>query len=150
MTTNELAHYPAVLLADILTRATHDAIESALATAGFGDLTRAHGIVFDMIDPGGSRVVDMAKRARISKQGMGQIVTAVERLGYVERHPDPSDARAQLVILTGRGKQAAAAAISGLNEFENRCAETLGDARFAEFKSALIEVTGTLAAEHIR
>lgn len=34
---------------------------------------------------------------------MAQAVEQLERLGYVERRPDPSDRRARLVFLTARG-----------------------------------------------
>ena len=37
------------------------------------------------------------ERAQITKQSMAELVLHLERLGYVERVPDPSDRRAKLV-----------------------------------------------------
>ena len=145
-----VAEYPAVLLVDVLKRAVDDAVMSGLADAGFDDITRAHGVVFEMVDPGGSRVVDMARRARMTKQAMGQLVAAVEELGYVERIPDPSDGRAQLVRVTRRGERAAAAGRNGLERLEREWASVAGDRRFATTHRVLVDLVRATAADHVR
>ena len=73
--------------------------------AEFPELHAAHLVVFQVIDhpPAGTRLTELAERARTSKQAMGQLVDALERAGYVERIPDPSDRRAKRVRLTERG-----------------------------------------------
>lgn len=48
----------------------------------------------------GPRLADLA---RVRKQTMAQAVEQLERLGYVERRPNPKDRRARLVFLTERG-----------------------------------------------
>src|SRR5687768_1131805 len=90
--------YPPTLLVSVLTRLVEDAVARALSAAGFDDLTRAHGIVFEVLDPEGSRSSDMAARARMTKQSMGELVAHLERLGYLLRTPDPFDRRAKLVV----------------------------------------------------
>ena len=51
----------------------------------------------------GTRLTALAESAGMSKQAMGQLVDDLERLGYVERVPDPADGRAKIVRLTRRG-----------------------------------------------
>ena len=52
----------------------------------------------------GSRLVDLAEEARVTKQAMMAIVDDLESRGYVRRIADPTDTRAKLVRLTTRGR----------------------------------------------
>lgn len=142
--------YPLALLVDVLNRVVDDAVMEALVDGGYGDITRAQGTVFAMMDPGGSRVTNMARRARMTKQGMGQLVAALEELGYVERAPDPSDRRAQLVLLTEAGQRAADAGREGLLALENTWHAHLGDRRYATARRALVKLVWATGREHVR
>ena len=51
----------------------------------------------------GSRLTDLAQRAGMSKQAMGDLVDQCEAWGLVTREPDPRDARARLVKFTPTG-----------------------------------------------
>ncbi len=51
----------------------------------------------------GSRLTDLAQRAGMSKQAMGDLVDQCEAWGLVVRAPDPLDARARLVRFTSTG-----------------------------------------------
>ncbi len=74
-----------------------------LQEAGYGDLRISHLVVFQHIDPSGSRVTELAAKAQMTKPSMAYLVEYLEAAGYVERLPDPSDGRARLVHLTERG-----------------------------------------------
>jgi DNA-binding MarR family transcriptional regulator len=78
-------------------------IHTGLIAAGFTDLTPAQEVVFAFLSPQGDRIVDLARRARTTKQAMGYLVAALEATGYLERLPDPRDGRAQLIRRTERG-----------------------------------------------
>lgn len=65
---------------------------------------RRRARVFARIGPAGTRIGDLADQARISKQTAGFLVDQLERVGYVRREPDPSDARARLVRIAERGQ----------------------------------------------
>lgn len=51
----------------------------------------------------GSRLSELAGRAGMSKQAMGDLVDQCEAWGLVTREPDPLDARARLVRFTATG-----------------------------------------------
>lgn len=145
-----LGDYPIGVLVDVLRRVVDDAVMDALGNAGASDITRAHGVVFEMLDPEGSRVVDMARRARMTKQGMGQLVAAVEALGYVERVPDPADGRAQLVRMTERGEHVAARGRDSLARLEAVWTDALGDRRYEATRRALVALVEATGLEHVR
>lgn len=51
----------------------------------------------------GSRLTDLAARAGMSKQAMGDLVNQCEAWNLVRREPDPLDARARRVCFTATG-----------------------------------------------
>jgi DNA-binding MarR family transcriptional regulator len=51
----------------------------------------------------GSRLTDLAERAGMSKQAMGDLVDQCEAWGLVTREPDPRDARVRVVRFTATG-----------------------------------------------
>ena len=51
----------------------------------------------------GSRLTDLAQRAGMSKQAMGDLVDQCEAWGLAVREPDPHDTRARLVRFTPTG-----------------------------------------------
>ncbi|MGP4029294.1 MarR family winged helix-turn-helix transcriptional regulator [Actinomadura sp. 3N407] len=77
---------------------------AALAAAGHDDITLAQGRLLQRVDDGGSRLSELAEAAQVTKQTAGYLVDQLERAGYVERTPDPTDARARLVRLTDRAR----------------------------------------------
>ena len=79
---------------------------AALHERGFEDLDAAHLNVFQYPGPEGARPSELAARLRISKQALNYLLGELERLGYVERRPDPDDLRSKRVALTARGGSA--------------------------------------------
>lgn len=91
------------LLCFIVHRAMEDRVLADLAAAGFDDVTVAQGRVLARVSSKGTRLTDLAEQARVSKQTATFMVDQLERAGYVRRVPDPTDARARLVIFAERG-----------------------------------------------
>jgi DNA-binding MarR family transcriptional regulator len=86
-----------------------------------------HSAVFAQIDPKGSRLTDLARRANITPQAMGELVDELEELDYVTRQADPTDRRAKLIVLTDRGRAAVEAGKQTIVGLENRITEVLGE-----------------------
>src|SRR3954454_17406887 len=79
------------------------------AAAGFADVREPHLQIFGNIY-GGARLSDLAARAQLSLAATSELVNDLQRLGYLERRPDPHDGRAKLIVPTRRGRDALAAA----------------------------------------
>ena len=146
----DLSGYGTADLVSILNRTVNDTVQAAIEAGGFGDIRPAHGVVFEVLDPGGSRVTDMADRARMKKQSMGELVAYLEERGYLRRRPDPSDGRAKLVVLTRRGAQAVAVARAGMTKLEAAWDRSLGERRARMLRSAMSQLCAEFGREHIR
>ncbi|GII30634.1 MarR family winged helix-turn-helix transcriptional regulator [Planotetraspora mira] len=118
-------------------RAMEGRVMDALAEAGFDDITLAQSRVFQRIGPNGTRVTDLAEQARISKQTATFLVDQLERAGYVERVPDPTDARARLVRIAARGEAGVAVARMAEAEVEAEWTRHLGRRDAAHLRRAL-------------
>jgi DNA-binding MarR family transcriptional regulator len=125
------------LLLFIPYRAMEARVFAALAASGFDDFTPAQARVFQRIGPDGSRLTDLAEQAQITKQSAGFLVDQLERAGYVERVPDPTDARARLVRVAARGAQAIPQAARIVAEVEAEWADHLGAERLARLREIL-------------
>ncbi len=90
-------------------RAVEQRVLAALSEAGFR-ATLAQSRLVAQIDPDGIRLTELADRAQVTKQTAGFLVDQLEALGYVERTPDPTDARARLVRIAPHGRRALALA----------------------------------------
>lgn len=107
---------------------------------GFDDLDAAHLNVFQYPGPQGARPSDLAARLRISKQALNYLLRELERLGYLERRPDPQDGRSKRVALTARGIAAIGVIREAVGEMETAWARQLGPKRFTQLRSLLIEL----------
>jgi DNA-binding MarR family transcriptional regulator len=118
-----------------------DELERRLADTPYDDIRMSHGCVFGTIDPEGSRLTDLATRARMTKQSVGEVTSDLEQRGYVERLPDPSDGRAKIIRLTERGRAAQALGRELIDEIEQEWADRFGEERIAAFRDALEAIT---------
>src|SRR5690606_25187150 len=101
-----------------------------------------HGSVFRFIDPEGSRLTVLAERSGLTKQALGEVVTELERYGYVERTADPNDRRAKIIRLTDEGRKGQLAAARILKDIEQEWARHLGRDRITALRRTLEEVIG--------
>ena len=112
-----------------------------LAAAGHDHIRAAHGAVFSYMPSQGARLTDLARRAQITKQSMGELVRDLEGMGYVERAPDPSDRRALIIRYTDRGRLADRIGVKAIRELEARWSRAVGGQRMAELRAVLEEIT---------
>jgi DNA-binding MarR family transcriptional regulator len=113
---------------------------AALTARGFGDIRPAHGAVFANLDEGGTRPSELARRADMTKQALGELIADLESKGYVERRRDPDDGRAILVVLTERGRRVDEAADEAIAGIEAEYVRRLGRARFDELLDLVAEL----------
>src|ERR671931_2064128 len=119
-------------------RALADELLQNLAERGYTDVRAGHAAVFMHIDRrAGTRLTELARRARMTKQGMMLLVDDLEGRGYVRRVPDEEDGRAKVVKLTARGRRCVAEARRAVSAVEARTRRLLGDRRYEGLRSAL-------------
>ena len=109
----------------------NELVSERLAERGFADFRTAHGTIGQHIKDRGSRVTELAQLTQLTKPTVVYLVNDLERLGYVERIPDPADGRAKLVCLTERGVRAQQAAREIVVQIEQDWSELLGRRDFA-------------------
>lgn len=76
----------------------------------------------------------------MTKPSMSYLVRYVEEAGYVEREPDPTDGRAQLIQLTARGWQQIEDALDILADMESEVASGLRAGEMETLRGLLREV----------
>lgn len=131
--------HPALLMF-ISARHAEQRILDAVAAAGYDDMTPAMSRVAARIAEQGSRVTDLAEQARITKQSASAMVALLERARYVERIPDPVDARAHLVVLAGRGREVRQVARREERAIERAWTEHLGEERMCQLREMLADL----------
>ena len=89
-----------------------------LTAAGYPDVTAAYHPVFENLDREGTRLTELAARAEMTHQSMGELIDTLEQRGYVVRRPDPADRRARLVCLTSKGRQMLRIALREIADIE--------------------------------
>lgn len=114
-----------------------EALAKGLQQRGFEDIRSSHISLLRHIDTDGTRITEIAERAGITKQAVGQLVKTCEALNLVETRPDESDGRAKIVAFTKQGRklindqQAIIAAIDAGIE------ERIGKREFKAFREQL-------------
>ncbi|CDF86638.1 MarR family winged helix-turn-helix transcriptional regulator [Pseudomonas sp. QL9] len=101
-----------------------------------------HSAVLRGLESGGSRVVDLAARAGMTKQSMAYLVEQLCELGYLRVAADPNDGRAKRVQLTASGERLYARALELSAQAEEGLAVTLGEADAHELRRILERLHG--------
>ena len=127
-----------------LLRTPWDAVQrrmlERLHERGFDDLDPAHLTVFRYPGPQGMRPTELAAQLRISKQALNYLLGQLERLGYLERQPDPDDLRSRRIALTPRGAAAVPVIRDAVAELEAEWARRLGAERFGRLRELLVDL----------
>ena len=114
--------------------------------AGHPHVTGAMITLFRLKGIDQRRPGDIAVTARLSKQATNDFLRELERLRYVERHPDATDGRARIMKLTKRGHELDAAVWEAGRTVEQRWGARIDGKRMATFNQVLDE----FIAEHER
>ena len=135
------------LLLRLLNQHWGNHVHEALQKAGFDGLGAANANVIPFVPEEGIQVSELAKLANVRKQSMAQSVEQLEKLGYLERRPDPNDRRARLVFLTERGKQVRPVALKAGREVERQWAKATSPKEIEELRESLQTLLAKLRVE---
>lgn len=120
-----------------------------MSDAGYAQTRIAHVNLTRNLDVEGTRLTELARRASMSKQAMGELVEQCEAMGLVAKGPDPSDGRARLVTFTPLGLEWLDAFRDAVDLAEKEMRVELGGAAMDGLYQALMAYGsrfGTLAA----
>jgi DNA-binding MarR family transcriptional regulator len=106
-------------------------------------LARSHSLVFAHLDADGTRPAEIARRAGISRQAVGQTVAQMKDLGLVKLAPDPTNRRARLVQPTAKGRKALERSGTGSSAAEKVLSRRIGAARVKSLREALEQDWGS-------
>lgn len=110
-----------------------------MALAGHHDFTLSHISVTRNLDIDGTRATELARRASITKQSLGELVTQLENLGIVKREQDPTDGRAKVVRFTERGRDWLEQFHFALEKTEAEMEAELGPTLYKAIKRGLLK-----------
>lgn len=135
MSTPERLHIGQLLVQ--LTRVFQTDLFDRLVAAGLTEARVPHTHVTAHIKAEGSRLTDLAAQARMTLPAMSELVDDLQRLGIVERRPDPRDGRAKLICLTEDGWAAMRTARGVIADIEADYAARVGRERFEQAAATL-------------
>jgi DNA-binding MarR family transcriptional regulator len=140
----------------LLAKATqrwNELLAERFAAAGYGEVRPSYGsVLVPLFEEDGLRLGELARRSRLSKQTMTDLVRRLERDRLVERRSDPSDGRASLVYLTGRSRAFEPVVAEVLAELDLLARRRLDDEGVDALKAALTDLLdlGSRTAERDR
>jgi DNA-binding MarR family transcriptional regulator len=130
----------------MLTDAQRWLVAAERANSGRGtNLARSYALVFAHLDVGGTRPAEIARRAGISRQAVGQTVAQMKEKGLVKLAPDPTNRRARLVQPTAKGLKALDRSGSGSAAAEKMLSRRIGSSRVKSLREALEQDWGAPA-----
>ena len=106
--------------------------------AGFADARRAFNAVFIHLPADGCRLTELAQRASMTKQAMGEIVEELVRLDYLVRFPDPEDRRAKIILRAERGLAAHTATMKIFKQIDEELATLFGAEALKRLRADLV------------
>lgn len=138
---------PALL--DLAVDAMYADFRQELEATPYTDVRPTHGCVFRFVRGDGMRLTELAARAGLTKQSVGEIVDDLTRLGYIERYPDPTDKRAKLIRLTAKGLDAQRIGLGLFVKLEEDWGDIFGADRIAGLRSLLEEIAVAKAPDAV-
>jgi len=135
---------PLILLVNRADRALQADMVRTANELGYPQVKQAHNAVFGALGGDGARATDLAARAGITRQSMGEIVRDLVELGFVTMEPDPLDRRAKLVKYTPAGVELTNGGFQHILDLEERFAEEFGAERYEQARDVLAWVVQLL------
>jgi DNA-binding MarR family transcriptional regulator len=121
-------------------QAVRERIYEGVLEAGYTDLNRAHVLLFRWPTLDGLRPSELASHNQLSRQSINDLLSDLEKRGYLERTLDPTDGRARIVRLTERGWDLTQVISDMSFATEREWTKAIGKKRYDEFRSTLSEL----------
>ncbi len=138
---------PLIAIVDRLLRLLAADMLHAAHERGHTQIRPAHDPVFATLPQEGARASDMALRAGITKQSMGEAIRDMVAMGLLEMTEDPSDRRAKLVTYTEAGLAVARDGKRHMYELEQQWIEKFGEKEYETAREVLEGIVELMTPE---
>jgi len=122
-------------------------IRAQLHATGLDDVPRNGAFILAGIDAAGGPRHDLPSELGVTKQAVSQVIDLLVNRGYLEREPDPDDRRRVRLELTGRGEDAVAAVLRGVEAVDRQLADVVSQEQVSALRSALSALAGIKQAD---
>ncbi len=139
-------HPPLIAVVDRVNRALQADMVRQAHDRGYPEVKQAHNAVFSTLGGGGARASEMAERAGITRQSMGEIIRDMVDLGILEMRTDPADRRAKLITYTPAGIELTTGGYQHILDQEKRFAEELGSKNYELVRTGLERIVALVTA----
>jgi DNA-binding MarR family transcriptional regulator len=128
------------MLLRLLLRMTQSMTNETVArmnARGIVGMQPAYPRLLGNLDTDGTRLSALARRMGVTRQATAQLVTEIEKNGFVARRPDPDDGRGIIVLFTEKGRHALATAVDVMTGIEADYVKVIGGEGMANIKRML-------------
>jgi DNA-binding MarR family transcriptional regulator len=129
----------ALLLLNGFHSMTHEVVVE-LDRRGHPGVRPVHEFALRAVDNGATSASELGRRLAVSKQAAAKTIAALEELGYVERAPDPVDARRKQIRVTARGHELMSIGGALFDDVRERWATKIGRPELDALEQHLNEV----------
>ena len=130
-------HKPLIALLERANRAFQTELVRKAHADGHTEVKMAHNSVFGTLHGEGARAADMAARAGITRQSMGEVIRDMVALDLLEMKADPDDRRAKIVTYSEHGMEVAWDGFEYLADLEERFEQEFGEQEYAIVRDVL-------------
>jgi DNA-binding MarR family transcriptional regulator len=135
-----------VLWTQLLAEVLNAEVLEAMRAGGHPDVRYSHGFLFQQLVEGPRAVGEVAANLGVTSQAVSKAARELEALGYLERTPDPEDARVRRLALTARGRDALETGRAARAALNRRLADALGAGRTEAAAATLADAMRELGA----
>jgi DNA-binding MarR family transcriptional regulator len=115
-----------------------------MGQAGYVDTRLTHINLTRHLDLGGTRITDLAKRAKITGAAMTELIDQCEEMGLVERISDTTDRRVRIVVFTNMGRLWLNAFAKALQKAERELLNEIGSESYSILFESLAQYANTI------
>jgi len=129
-----------------------DEVHVELAKRGHKGVRPAHEFALRAVDAGADTASELGRRLSVTKQAAAQTIAALEEFGYVDREPDPADARRKRVRVTPRGRELMTVGSALFDDVRSRWSARIGPEQLETLETHLAQLTErrSFTAEDLR
>lgn len=135
---------PLIALVERANRALQSDMVRRAHLDGHTEVKMAHNSVFGFLHAEGARAADMAVRAGITRQSMGEVIRDMVALDLLEMKADPDDRRAKIVTYTEHGLDVSWDGFEYLADLEERFEQEFGEQEYAVVRDVLERLIGVI------